>query len=74
VVIIKRDSIHAGWYNNTGDHHYRIFIDIGNLPLAQAGYNNLKFFSAEDLKELYGAPENVAEGLGPVEMLGPLLE
>lgn len=74
VVIIKRDTIHAGWYNNAETDHYRVFIDVGVLPLGQAGYKNLKFFSIDDLKRSDEAPENVTEGLGPDEMLGPLLD
>jgi hypothetical protein len=73
VVIIKKDTIRADWYNNSTSNRYGVIIDIVKTPNdPQKEDQSVSYFSVKSLKEVFGAPNNLAD-LGPTEMLGPLL-
>ncbi|KAI3659164.1 hypothetical protein MP638_006854 [Amoeboaphelidium occidentale] len=74
ILIIKSTTIHAGWYNNSDQPHYRILIEIGNTLLAQAGHKQLTYYTINQLQEVYGAPRNVAKALGSSEYLKTMLQ
>ncbi|KAI3659080.1 hypothetical protein MP638_002099 [Amoeboaphelidium occidentale] len=74
LVIIKSTTIHAGWFNDSDEPHYRAFFDIGKFLLPQAGYKQLTKYPVETLKETFGVSKTFAEGLGSSKLLDPMLK
>lgn len=69
VMIIKRTLIHAGWFHDGERPHYRIFYDVGDMVLPTAGHNSIKTFTIQELKTLYGAEEDIADGIADEKYL-----